>query len=241
MELTVLLVTRDPALDGHARRIFGALGIAVTSCTRVSEASELVIHSRFDGFLIDCDDLAGGVEFLTELRRLPGTRNAILFAIVNRRTSLSEAFHLGATFALDKPLSVDRLMRCVRAAFGLIIGERRRYQRHPLAVPVEVLRSGAGRVTCYSVNVSSSGMQVEAGSVLEAKSQLRVLFELPAGGQVEAGSEVVWVRDGRAGLRFGDMPRRSKVALTQWLNARTEREIPVAAAQPGADRRKFAD
>jgi hypothetical protein len=82
-------------------------------------------------------DLDPDLSVLKGMRSSPSSCGAVAFAIVPRQKSVSEASRV-ADFVMDKPLAPLSMNRAVRAAYGIMLKERRRYFRHALRIPVEV-------------------------------------------------------------------------------------------------------
>jgi len=187
-----------------------------------------VHKSRYEAVVIDLT-VDGSSDLLRRLRVDASTKNAVLFALADNHSTVRQAFELGSTFVLEKPLSLDRTLRCFRAAYGLIIGERRRYHRHRISVPVTMLRSGKEPVTGYSIDVSSGGILLETTSSFAEDSQVKVHFTLPRIGQkMVIACEVIWSQEGRIGLRFQRYSNNAKDLLSNWLGQQSDREMGLS-------------
>src|SRR5437870_3358721 len=108
------------------------------SVRRSAVGSEILLSEKFDAVIVDCDDLQGGLEVLQELRKGTSNRNSVAFAILNGKTTASQAFQMGANFVLQKPISPLNSMRCFNAALGFMYREQRRYFRHPVEMPIVI-------------------------------------------------------------------------------------------------------
>ncbi len=106
--------------------------------------------------------------------------------------------------------------------------ERRQEPRRPVrGYPIEVdlghIESG------LLLDVSSLGMSVERVQRLASGARVNVKFQLPGSDVVIAPSyEVIWIKDGKAGLRFLDIAEEHKQYLNKWLQA--HRRGPAAKA-----------
>src|SRR5260370_24516284 len=101
--------------------------------------------------------MPSGPAILRELRQGRSNKSCIAFAIVHGRTTVQQAFEMGANFVLDKPISLERATRSVRAAQGLIMRERRRYQRHLLRARRPSLAYAASERTARITDMRTSG------------------------------------------------------------------------------------
>ena len=80
---------------------------------------------------------------------------------------------MGANFVLDKPISLDRATRSVRAAQGLIMRERRRYHRHLVKATGAILVDQGAELPLNITNISHGGISIECSSDGWMKAELR--------------------------------------------------------------------
>src|SRR5512146_611805 len=138
MSIEVLLLSSDLALLNVIRRVCDESDVALQLATDSEEAEEMLARSKFDGLVVDCDDVAGSANVLQNLRKGTSNRSAVVFVIRSGRgMTVRNAFEIGANFVLDKPVNTDAATRCIRAAHGLLVRERRRYFRVPVEIPVD--------------------------------------------------------------------------------------------------------
>jgi CheY-like chemotaxis protein len=206
------------------------LSIDVELCKEARAATDLLISSKFDAVIVDCDDLVGGLEVLQGLRSTPSNSNSVTFAILNgKKTTTQDAFTMGANFVLQKPISVLNASRCFNAAVNFMIKERRRYFRQPIAMAVKVLL-GDKQWKGESTNISEGGMALMVREALPKDTTFQLKFtvtEINLSMEVEA--VVAWAdMKGRVGLRFQNIPTSSQQQLERWLDDRMEKEFPGA-------------
>jgi DNA-binding NtrC family response regulator len=116
---TALLLSRDANSLVLCRRALTEFGLQVEVETGTRTATTTLVNGSYGTIIVDCDDLDGGKEFLHWAVR-ERSKEAIIIAITNHVTTLHEAFNIGATFVLQKPLSPERVVRCVRATSDLL-------------------------------------------------------------------------------------------------------------------------
>src|SRR5712671_5255002 len=238
MNLDSLLLSRDINLLGVIRPTLEHLAIDVEICQEARAATEILLAEKFDAVIVDCDDLAGGLEVLQGLRATPSNKNSVTFAILNgKSTTTQEAFGMGANFVLQKPISALNALRCFHAALNFMVKERRRYFRQPLKMAVIVVLDDK-EIKASSTNISEGGIALILREALPkgATPQLRfVLPEINLSMNVEA--EVAWADiKGRVGCRFHNVPKSSQQLLEKWLDDQMEKEFPgtkerIAAAE----------
>ncbi|HXZ79686.1 MAG TPA: PilZ domain-containing protein [Terriglobales bacterium] len=218
MELRSLLLSRDAEMTDVLKRAMSELGIGVFVYTMPEWAGEDLRRHKFDAVIIDCDDLPEGVDVLQAVKNTPSNSDSMAFAIVNGRTSLQAALDMGAHLALEKPISAERAKSSFRAAYGLMVSERRRYFRYDIEAPVGVSLDEKTEYAGVAVNISEGGMALKMNCVIAPKSVAQLRFTLPGSSQVQLRAVVVWSDEqGRAGVRFEQVPAAARKHLAEWF------------------------
>ncbi len=219
MALVALLLSRDPDAIRIFRRALDELAVELEVCTRAEAARARLGEQKFDAVIVDCDDLALGLEVLESVAKTSSNKRAIALAVINGITSMREAFELGAHFVLEKPLSVERAGRSMRAALGFMYAEQRRYFRFPVQCPVVLKLREAKQLSGTATNVSEGGLALRLDEPIAGQDQIDLCFRLPSMAEpVEAKGEFVWLDGkGNAGIRFLHLPMESRRTLMRWL------------------------
>ena len=218
MRLETLLLSTDVEAVGVLRRVMQDAGIYLQLVSTAKEAASLLARRKFDAIISDCDDLPGADDLVQRLRQGPSNRSVIVFALTSANTGLHRAFGLGANFVLEKPLSLERATRGVRAALGLMVRERRRYFRLPIEVPVTLDFGQGGRHQLTTSNLSEGGMTVRASHKLPIRAKVRLSFTPPGDKAIECAALVAWSDDsGRAGLRFLVLAQAVRQQLAEYI------------------------
>lgn len=221
MDLDALLVCRDAATLQILQQVLKDNNVGVSVSSDAAQAMKAVAETRFDAVVVDCDGVAGATEVLKQLRQSRPNRSTIAFAITGGSTSVPSAFQMGAHFVLAKPVSAEWMSRNLRAALGPMLGERRRYFRHVLEVPV-VLSAGGKEVLANTTNISEGGLALRTRGNGSLRGAVDLKFDLPGTGRsIVAKGEVVWAdAEGRVGIRFRQLAEGCQQALENWLHAR---------------------
>jgi DNA-binding response OmpR family regulator len=203
-------------------------GIERQICTERADAENCLRTRRFETIIVDCDDAAGGRDFMAGVRKVSANRYSMLMAILNGRTNLHQAIEMGANFVLEKPISSDLFARILRAAQGFMLREHRRYFRHTLDTPVEVTRFQQPALHCLARNLSEGGIGIENAQGLKVLDFVIFSFRLPEiEVPIEGKGEIRWITaDGRAGLRFVHLDAPGDKQLDAWLSQRFELHAP---------------
>ena len=186
------------------------------------QARHILLRRKYDALLVDCDDMPHGPLVLRELRQGKSNKSCIAFALVNGKTNIQQAFEMGANFVLDKPVSLDRATRSVRAAQGLIMRERRRYHRHLIKASGAILVDQGAELPLNITNISHGGISIECSRRLDEGGAARIRLQLPGTKRsLDIKGEVAWsTPEGRAGIRFQVLSAEGKKDLDIWLEKR---------------------
>jgi DNA-binding response OmpR family regulator len=222
MALQALLLTRDPEVQRTLRRVMDAANIELDLSNTSEQARLALSRHKYDAFLVDCDDMQQGPSVLRELRQGKSNRSCIAFAVVNGQTTVQQAFEMGANFVLDKPISIDRATRSVRAAQGLILRERRRYHRHLIKATGAIMVDSGTEIPVSITNISQGGISIECSRRLDQGGAARLRFQLPGSRKaLEIKGEVMWsTPEGKSGIRFQVLSMEVKKELDSWLDKR---------------------
>jgi len=228
MTLDSLILSKDPELVRVIRPTLEQLSIDVEICHEARAGANILITEKFDAVIVDCDDLNGGLAVLQGLRSTPSNKNSVAFAVLNgKRTTMQDAFGMGANFVLQKPISVLNASRCFHAALNFMIKERRRYFRQPVKMLVKMVYEGK-TLNATSTNISEGGLALMLREAPPKGASPHLKFTLPNTSiHIDVEAEVAWVDvKGLAGFRFHDLADASKQALEKWLDDQLELEFP---------------
>ena len=228
MTLDSLILSKDPELVRVIRPTLEQLSIDVEICHEARAGADILITEKFDAVIVDCDDLNGGLAVLQGLRSTPSNKNSVAFAVLNgKRTTMQDAFGMGANFVLQKPISLLNASRCFHAALNFMIKERRRYFRQPVKMLVKMVYEGK-TLNATSTNISEGGLALMLREAPPKGASPHLRFSLPNSSiHIDVEAEVAWVDvKGLAGFRFHNLAPDSKQALEKWLDDQLELEFP---------------
>jgi CheY-like chemotaxis protein len=217
-----LLVVEDdqPSLE-LMREVFTSLEAEVCALGDSKEAAALINQRRFDGIFLDLEMPSPDGFQLARLIRTSSankTTPIVIVTAVDDKNVMEEAFSIGATFFLQKPIDRQKLSRLFRTVRGGMLNNRRRYIRVPLRAEV-VLSIGSKNLQAVSWNLSEGGMQVEAGG-LRSREKVRLSFRLPAPEvAIEAEGVVAWVGQNRQGIQFTTVSEQNQIGIRTFIAA----------------------
>jgi ActR/RegA family two-component response regulator len=230
MLVNALLLSSDAPLVALLRRSAEELGIRPLEVVSVKQAGTLAATRRFEGIVVDVDDLAEAADFVEALRKTPSNKSSIIVAVVNGRTTPMEAFRKGANMVLEKPVTADKLVRSLRAAHSMMTRERRRALRVHVDMAVLLKLSAGPEERATATDISEGGLGVEALVPLKLQEVIRFRCMLPDSDIELQGTALVVnaTKDGHAGLSFVGVAKQQRAELADWLAARIERQSASA-------------
>ena len=194
-------------------------------CPDVASALERLKRVKFEAVVVDFQLGSQAAAVLEGARQSASNEHAVVFTVSDSEAEAAEAFKAGSTFVLRRPLSATSIDLSLKAAYGLIVRERRRYFRCPVEVPVVILRTAMQTVHGHTNNISEGGMSVTAAVPLGPGDQAKLQFNLPGDEfQFVLESTVCWAKERRLGLQFLSPHQTSK--LQEWLSRRLEDAMP---------------
>jgi CheY-like chemotaxis protein len=221
MGLDCLLVTCDPTLLGQIKANFSARGASLDLRQDSASAVELTSRRHWDGLIIDCDDVAGGMEALVNVRSSRSNRESLIIAVLNGSTNAKTALDLGANFVLCKPIEESRLRSVLDIALPKMEREHRRYFRYDIDLAVRFQNHLGQSFSTTMKNVSEGGMAIKLIDPVHLKGIVPVEFDIPS---VEprafhAKADIVWSDSFEMGLRFLHIEKDCEAALQSWLSS----------------------
>ncbi|HXM23339.1 MAG TPA: PilZ domain-containing protein [Terriglobales bacterium] len=224
---SALLVSNDPATIKRLSKSMQQFAISTEVSGDVGAAPDLLNRRKFGTIIVDLQlgDQARGL--LEKVRHSRSNRPTVIFAISDSDAETAVAFKDGSNFVLRRPLSGISIDQSLRAAYGLILREQRRYFRCPVEVPATLRRSGMEEVRGYVVNISEGGIAIITHVSLKPGVEVQVQFTLPGHeSRFAAKSAISWCREGYMGLQFISLSTELKTKLQDWLSRRLEQSLP---------------
>jgi hypothetical protein len=211
--------------------------MSVQVCTEVRTALDLVNRQKFDAVTVDLSLGQHATAILREARLSPANRTAVGFAISSTVDQSADAFRAGSSFVLERPLSFESIRRTLHAAHGLILRERRRYFRCPIAIPVSIRAEGAAAsVFGETSDISEAGMALRLLTPLKPGVEAKVQFTLPNTlVPIRAEAKVCWCdENGQAGVHFESLSPRDNSELQQWVACKFDGQVAPSDVGPCA-------
>jgi hypothetical protein len=213
------LLLANPTIVTLVKRVLLSHGFDVLDMSDVAGASNLAKQRRFDLAVYD-EDVRGALELAdnnnTSLHR-------VAIGLLSEGRACSTRAHLH--FVMRKPLDPDLVDKTVKAAFAPIAADRRSSFRHATDIPlISTLLHNGGNSQSLSgvriVNLSLTGVCIEAGEMLPQQARVELVFPLPGdSARMHIAGRVVWSHSsGRSGVKFTAIHSSDQHKLEDWAD-----------------------
>ena len=225
-----LLVSPTTSNTEMIKQAMQHFAIAAESCEDPEVALRLIRSRKYEAVVIDFEFGKIARDILREVRSSASNRRSVVFALVNHDSEASEAFVSGSSFTLSKPVVEEKAVRLIRAAYGMILRERRRYFRCPVLLPAILTLPKSPAQQVQVVNLSEGGISIQCDTPITGHPPVFVEFSLPeSGAKISCQASVCWTNDrGRVGLQIESVAPEAKRHLEKWLSQRLDEFIPPA-------------
>jgi hypothetical protein len=233
VQLDGLLFTNDTQVLSVMNQILESFSIDTEVCRELAPALDAVTHRRLDAVIVDWDGEFDPSRIVRATRKSSPNSNSIIVAMVNRNRE-THALLVGANFMIHKPADIDQARRCMRAAYGTMIQNRRRAARVAVNIPVVARIAEVGEIEARISDLSVGGLALQCVRPVQANREMLTQFSLPGNSEVihTTGRIVNADANGRAGVRFSFITEEHRTLLERWLAfelAKLEKaEIPTA-------------
>ena len=243
VQLDGLLFSGNTELLKVMKQILGTFAIQTEVYTEIGSALEVVSHRRVDALIVDWDTNNDPTRVVRCARKSSPNRNSTIVAMVDVGSE-TRALLVGANFMIYKPVDLERATRCLRAAYGTMLLERRRAARVSVDIPVIARVTDLGTIKARVSDLSVGGLALHCEQQLRMDHEVSLVLSLPhtndtlrITGRVVNGNET-----GRAGIRFSFVPEEDLSALESWLAIELAKldvaELPLSEAETASQDRK---
>ncbi|HZU30340.1 MAG TPA: PilZ domain-containing protein [Candidatus Angelobacter sp.] len=205
------------------KRVLEDYGILVHATSNVEDADKGMRSARFD--LVICDFDVPAANELACLQLSNHWRGVAMGLMPGTR--MNHAASKRIQLRMPKPVTVDMLVRSLKASYSNMANSRVATYRHTVAAKLVAgtLNHRGWQRTLHQVNVlnlSQTGLCLNASEPLPQGASLTMSLVLPGSASVHASGSVVWSHtSGRTGVAFkrSSCPEMKKLRerLNEWL------------------------
>jgi len=219
-----LLFSHDADVLGVMNQVLSSFSIKTEVCQEFGTAVDAVTHRRLDAIIVDWQDTDTTTRIVRSARKSSPNNNSTIVALVNPGAE-THALLVGANFMIHKPADAEHAGRCMRAAYGTMLQNRRRAARVPVDLPVTARVAEIGLVGARLSDLSIGGLALQCDQPLQINWEVLTSFTLPGSNRrIHASGKVVNANaGGRVGLRLSFVPEDDLEALEKWLAAELEK------------------
>ena len=127
--LAALLVSNDAVISEQISGLLRKLAASTLVSNDLQTALRLLSTRKFEAIVVDLQLGESGLAVLEKVRASPSNRTTVVFAISGSLEDTKKAFEAGSNFVIDRPIVTAAAVRTFKAAYSLIVRERRRYFR----------------------------------------------------------------------------------------------------------------
>ena len=220
-QFSALVICNDPSMVSMAYKALEDQGMAVKVAKTAMAADLLLQKNRFDLALLD-NDVPGAMQLAgDEKENVP----KMVFAMV-QRSKAAEMYQRRVHFIVQKPFTADLLSRSLRAAFGVMLRERRASFRHLVDITAVHCMAIKDKETkslgsAVIVDISATGLCLHTREALQQGTMVQLTIPVPDGRDpIEVQGIVVWNQStGESGMKFARMAPSEKQKLSAWLES----------------------
>ena len=234
-----LMLSGDKPLVGVAQELAKRMAMGVEVVPDLVQATRRIATRKYQSVLLDWRNEMGASTLLSAVRGSTSNATDVVFAFVANGDHAKQATRLGANFVIPQPFTADAVGPYLRAGYGLIIQELRKYFRSPISIPIKLHRHNGAHTIGRTLNLSAGGLAVRTSLPLSSGEDLAATFRVP-GWSVPASVNAIvcWTdNSGRAGLRFSQLVPAVAETLQSWLAARVAERLSQHTARVPADSR----
>jgi hypothetical protein len=235
VRLDGLLFSANTELLQVMQEVLSGFAIQTEVYSEIGSALDVVTHRRVDALIVDWDLANDPTRVVRSARKSSPNRNSTIVAMVDGGSE-THALLVGANFMIYKPVDLEHARRCMRAAYGTMLQERRRAARVSVDIPVIARVSDVGIMEARVSDLSVGGLALQCDQPLQNDREVSLVLALPhtnnmlrITGKVVNGSET-----GRAGVRFSFVPEADLSVLESWLASELAKlevaELPLRGA-----------
>jgi CheY-like chemotaxis protein len=221
VDLKALIVSPDPKTAALFAHSFQDLGVIAQSCTDRASAHEHFTHAKFEAVVLDLDNILERVPFVQTLRQGGVNRNAVVLAVASNTPAKKRASEHGASFVVERPLTEGHLFPVLRAAYGFMLQDRRRYFRLVIELAVSIRTRAGVEIQCKTINISSEGMALRTPRSMQEGEIVGAVFAISNPGPVIiAQGTVIWDdKHGKTGLHLRFASPQDRDLISEWLDS----------------------
>lgn len=219
--LKLLVVEDDVPLLTLIDELLTSFGAEVKTLSDSRQALEVINREKYHGIFTDLKmPYVDGFEFARQIRKSSWNKTTPIVIISGRedKKTMEEAFAVGGTFFLNKPVDRRKLAALYKTVRGSMVESQRRMARLSLRTEV-VCQLESQTIRGTSANISMDGILFNPGCSLQLGKAVRLSFRLPGRNDtISATGMITRVDDKqRVGVRFTNLDVKDRQRIRELL------------------------
>ncbi|HTA25977.1 MAG TPA: PilZ domain-containing protein [Terriglobales bacterium] len=221
VDLKALIVSPDTRTTSTFVQVFRDLKVIAQVCPDQSSPSERFAQTKFEAVVLDLDNILERIPFVQNLRLGRTNRNSVVLAVATNDSAKKRASEHDASFVVERPLIEEHLLAVLRAAYGFMLQDRRRYFRLVIELTVSIRTRSGDEFQCKTINISSEGLALRTPRSIQEGEIVGALFAISNPGPlIIAEGTVIWDdRHGKAGLHLRFASPHDRDRISEWLDS----------------------
>lgn len=231
--LTAILLSNDAQTLCTVDKTFEEFSIAADVCLSTPFAQKLIAERPFDLLVLDFD-LSGTMELMDSYEDGTLKRPAAVIGATRQGPLMKEALSKRVHFILQKPFTPDLMAKTLKAAYGLIVKQKRASFRHSVKIQaVASIMEGREKQRLPGAivdDISLTGLCFRTSQPVPKETTICVDFCLPGSGQlIRTMGKIMWSdANGQAGVLFESMAEEDRALLRRWMGPRCPWTVDLA-------------
>jgi CheY-like chemotaxis protein len=217
--LKLLVVEDDPASLELITEVFASLQAQVRPIADSQKAAVVINQEKFDGIFLDLEmPNLHGLALAQKIRESSWNKLTPIVIVTgcDERDTMQQAFAMGATFYLQKPIDRQKLNNLFLTVRGPLTENSSRAARVPMKTEV-TSATGPRSVRGVTLNLSQGGMQLEIDG-LKTGETVRISFQLPSSTiRIDTFGRVVWTKHGKQGIQFTKLTNQNQEEIQRYI------------------------
>jgi DNA-binding response OmpR family regulator len=237
----ILVAEHDPEILSLICSVLIQEGAEPIGIESGREAAEFIDREKFDGVFLDLDmSDVSGLKLIEKVRWSKSNSRCPIVMITGKPELdvVKKCFQAGANFFLEKPVTPEQVRTLFNATRGVMLQERRRYQRAKIRIPVAcewTIQSLVQEAQGESVNLSASGILLTLRLTPPSQGVVQLRFKLPGDPRpFDLTSRVVSIREGgQVGLSYVGIGEEDRRRLAGFTDLALRSKLGFSSARSG--------
>jgi hypothetical protein len=221
IDLKALVISPDANTSDSFVQAFRGLNVIAEVRADQPSAFKRFSEAKFEAVVVDLDNILEPIPFVQDIRLGHANRNAVVVAVATSDVARKSASEHGASFVVPRPVLASQLTPMLRAAYGLMLQDRRRYFRLATELAVSIRTSSNVEFQGKTINVSSEGLALHTPRPMRVGEIVGLVFAIFSPGPLMiVEGTVIWDdKHGKSGVHLHFANSQDRDRISEWLDS----------------------